>query len=120
MAKFLIGLVTGMILTILLAVVIVFSVARFGTEKRANIPAEATLLLRIEGEIPERHPLEFPIPFFEQQLKGKGDTAFPKAWVFETGTNRWRKFDAWPPKESIRSPCCWEAGRFTARRRWTP
>ena len=25
---------------------------------------------------------------------------FPKAWVFETGTNVWRKFDAWPPKEA--------------------
>ena len=23
---------------------------------------------------------------------------FPRAWVFETGTNQWRKFDAWPPK----------------------
>lgn len=45
-----------------------------------------------------REKIEFP--FFEQQLKGKGDIAFPKAWVFETGTNRWRKFDAWPPKSS--------------------
>jgi len=67
MAKFLIGLITGIILTVLLAVVIVFSLARFGTDKRAVIPAEATLILRINGEIPERHPLEFPIPFFEQQ-----------------------------------------------------
>ena len=23
----------------------------------------------------------------------------PKAWVFETGSNRWRTFDQWPPKE---------------------
>jgi uncharacterized protein len=41
------------------------------------------------------------LPFFEHHLKGKGDSAYPKAWVFETGTNRWRKFDAWPPKESV-------------------
>lgn len=40
------------------------------------------------------------LPFFEYHLKGKGTLAHPKAWVFETGTNVWRKFDAWPPKES--------------------
>ena len=36
-------------------------------------------------------------PFFEHYLKGKG-AAQPKAEVFETGTNVWRSFDAWPPK----------------------
>ncbi|MGA3263015.1 MAG: CocE/NonD family hydrolase [Terracidiphilus sp.] len=35
-------------------------------------------------------------PFFEHYLKGKG-AAQPKAVVFETGTNVWRNFDAWPP-----------------------
>ena len=40
------------------------------------------------------------LPFFEYHLKGKGDMKHPKAWVFETGTNRWRTFDCWPPKES--------------------
>src|SRR5260370_37716711 len=67
MAKFLIGLLTGVILTILFAVVVVFSLARFGTEKRVAVPDNATLVLRLEGEIPERPPVEFPIPFFEQQ-----------------------------------------------------
>jgi hypothetical protein len=45
-----------------------------------------------------RDKIEFP--FFEYHLKGKGEASHPKAWVFETGTNRWRKFDAWPPKEA--------------------
>lgn len=40
------------------------------------------------------------LPFFEQHLKGKGDVKYPKAWLFETGTNRWRKFDSWPAKEA--------------------
>lgn len=35
-------------------------------------------------------------PFFEYYLKGKGKP-LPKAWVFETGTNVWREYDAWPP-----------------------
>ncbi len=38
-------------------------------------------------------------PFFEYYLKGKS-TAIPKAYVFETGTNVWRKYDAWPPADS--------------------
>lgn len=38
-------------------------------------------------------------PFFEQYLKGKGDAKLPKAYVFETGTNVWREYAAWPPKD---------------------
>ncbi|MGO8751281.1 MAG: CocE/NonD family hydrolase [Thermoguttaceae bacterium] len=40
------------------------------------------------------------MPFFEFYLKGKGDLKLPKAWVFQTGTNQWLKFNAWPPKET--------------------
>jgi putative CocE/NonD family hydrolase len=39
-------------------------------------------------------------PFFEYYLKGKG-TGLPKAWVFETGTNVWRQYDAWPPAKAV-------------------
>jgi hypothetical protein len=47
------------------------------------------------------------LPFFVYHLKGKGDGlkttkegTIPKAWLFETGTNQWRRFDTWPPKEA--------------------
>ena len=36
-------------------------------------------------------------PFFEKYLKGKGTEDLPKAYVFETGTNVWRKYSNWPP-----------------------
>ena len=39
-------------------------------------------------------------PFFEQRLKGSTDAKLPKAYVFETGTNVWRRYSAWPPKEA--------------------
>ena len=42
-----------------------------------------------------REQIEFP--FFEFHLKGEGKPSHPEAWVFETGTNVWRKYDAWPP-----------------------
>jgi uncharacterized protein len=39
-------------------------------------------------------------PFFEQYLKGGDDARLPKAFVFETGTNVWRRYSEWPPKEA--------------------
>lgn len=44
-----------------------------------------------------REKIEFP--FFEFHLKGDGKLAHPEAWVFETGTNLWRQYETWPPKE---------------------
>ena len=43
-----------------------------------------------------RQNIEFP--FFMYYLKGKGDGKFPKAWLFQTGVNQWRKFNDWPPR----------------------
>ena len=48
-------------------------------------------------------------PFFEHYLKGKG-AAPPKAVVFETGTNVWRTFDAWPPKAATPKTLYFHAG----------
>jgi len=45
-----------------------------------------------------REHIEFP--FFLYHLKGRGDGKFPKAYVFQTGLNQWRKFDTWPPAEA--------------------
>ncbi|HKE26205.1 MAG TPA: CocE/NonD family hydrolase [Bryobacteraceae bacterium] len=45
-----------------------------------------------------REHIEFP--FFVFYLKGRGDGKFPKAWVFQTGMDQWRKFDQWPPAAS--------------------
>ena len=48
-------------------------------------------------------------PFFEHYLKGKGAEQ-PKAEVFETGTNVWRSFDAWPPKAATAKTLYFHAG----------
>ena len=45
-----------------------------------------------------REYIEFP--FFESHLKGTADPRLPKAYVFETGSNQWREYDAWPPKQA--------------------
>ena len=46
-----------------------------------------------------REQIEFP--FFEYHLKGIQPHEPTKAWIFETGSNQWRKFDRWPPDNSV-------------------
>jgi len=38
--------------------------------------------------------------FFKHHLKAGPDPKLPEAMVFETGANRWRNFDQWPPKDT--------------------
>ena len=40
------------------------------------------------------------LPFFQQYLKDAPDPKLPTALVFETGTNVWRHYDSWPPKNT--------------------
>ena len=42
-----------------------------------------------------REEIEFP--FYDFHLNGNGEADLPKAWVFETGTDQWRRFEGWPP-----------------------
>jgi len=40
-------------------------------------------------------------PFLAHYLHGKGKADLPEATIFETGTNRWRTFDEWPPQKGV-------------------
>lgn len=55
-----------------------------------------------------RQSIEFP--FFMQTLKGQKGEKLPKAWMFETGKNEWRRFDVWPPKKATRRSLYLAAG----------
>ncbi|MFH1573167.1 MAG: CocE/NonD family hydrolase, partial [Acidobacteriota bacterium] len=46
-----------------------------------------------------RENIEFP--FFLLHLKDRKVRDLPEASIFETGTNRWREFDAWPPADTV-------------------
>jgi uncharacterized protein len=49
----------------------------------------------------EYYRKEVEVPFFEHHLKEGKEPTLPKAaLIFETGTNRWRGFDSWPPQEA--------------------
>ena len=38
------------------------------------------------------------LPFFEQHLRGGPEARLAGATVFETGSNVWRRYEAWPPR----------------------
>jgi putative CocE/NonD family hydrolase len=38
------------------------------------------------------------LPFFNCLLKDKCDRQLPEAMMFETGSNQWRTYDSWPPR----------------------
>ena len=40
------------------------------------------------------------LPFFNCLLKDKCDRQLPEAMMFETGSNQWRTYDSWPPKNT--------------------
>ncbi|HXQ80197.1 MAG TPA: CocE/NonD family hydrolase [Opitutaceae bacterium] len=52
--------------------------------------------VQFDAKTSEYFRTKLQFPFFEHYLKGKGDD-LPNATVFETGTNVWRTYDAWPP-----------------------
>lgn len=40
-------------------------------------------------------------PWFDYWLRGQGALNLPEATTFETGSNQWREFDSWPPKQGV-------------------
>lgn len=44
---------------------------------------------------------QIQFPFFMHHLKGAAKPDIAEATVFETGANRWRQFDAWPPANRL-------------------
>ncbi|MBA3441340.1 MAG: CocE/NonD family hydrolase [Pyrinomonadaceae bacterium] len=44
---------------------------------------------------------QIELPFFNYHLKDKGTLKLPEAYVFETGTNQWRTYDAYPPPTAV-------------------
>jgi len=49
-------------------------------------------------------------PFFEHYLKDAPWTPLPKAYTFETGSDVWRQYDAWPPKQAVEKTLYLEPG----------
>jgi putative CocE/NonD family hydrolase len=50
------------------------------------------------------------LPFFRHFLKGDSNFTASKAHVFETGSDRWLRFDQWPPKKATERTLYFHAG----------
>ena len=67
MKKFLLGFVIGILFVALTAVILVAAAVRFGGSRRPQVVANSALVLQLEGDLPEQSPVEFPIPFLQDQ-----------------------------------------------------
>jgi protease IV len=67
MGKFLFGLITGAVLVVLILVIGFFAIASLKSKPPA-VADNSTLILHLDGDVPEKPPLEFPIPFLERRV----------------------------------------------------
>jgi putative CocE/NonD family hydrolase len=40
-------------------------------------------------------------PWFAYHLKNKGTLDLPEALLFQTGSNEWKRYEAWPPRKNV-------------------
>jgi putative CocE/NonD family hydrolase len=50
------------------------------------------------------------LPFLKHFLKGDTNFNQPKAFVFETGSDQWRRYDIWPPRNAHEKSLYFHAG----------
>jgi len=70
MKNFLIGLVAGVLLCGLTALILVFAMVRFAgsfANRPVSVADGSTLVLTLSDDVPERLPAEIPIPFLQNQ-----------------------------------------------------
>jgi len=53
------------------------------------------------GDKTSLHFKDIELQFFNYYLKNKGEMTLPEASIFITGSNEWKAFDSWPPKNAI-------------------
>jgi protease IV len=66
MKKFLLGFVIGIVFVGLLGVIVVFAAIRLGG-RTPTVAANSALVLHLEGDVPEQAPVDFPIPYFQDE-----------------------------------------------------
>ncbi len=66
MKRFALGFVIGLLFAVLVAAILGYAALHFG-ERKVTVADGSTLVLHLEGDLPEQPPVELPIPFLEQQ-----------------------------------------------------
>ena len=66
MKTFLLGLLCGIVVAGMVGVIFVFAMVRLG-ERRPEVSDNSVLTVRLEGDIPEKPPIEIPLAVFESR-----------------------------------------------------
>jgi protease-4 len=70
MKNFLVGLIVGILVSGLTLMILAFAIVKLASsygEKPVTVADGSTLVLKLEGELPEKTPAEIPLPMFEAQ-----------------------------------------------------
>jgi len=72
--------------------------------------------VQFHAKTSEFYRKQIELPFFKHFLKGGAKLDLPEAYVFETGTCQWRRYDSWPPKQArVVKFYLQEGGRFSTQ-----
>ena len=63
-------------------------------------PADHLGNVNFAAKTGEYYREQIELPFLKKFLKEDEKADLPEAQVFETGTNQWRRYDTWPPKNT--------------------
>ncbi|MDF2771824.1 MAG: CocE/NonD family hydrolase [Geminicoccaceae bacterium] len=63
-----------------------------------SMPGDQLGHIKFGSETSRHFQTEVQFPFFQCHLKDKCDKSLAEATVFETGSNVWRTYETWPPK----------------------
>jgi len=55
--------------------------------------------IKFDGNVSLYYRQNIEAPFFAFYLKDKGQPTWREATVFETGSNQWKSYDQWPPRD---------------------
>lgn len=57
----------------------------------------------------ETYRKDIQAKWFAYYLRGKGDGKFAEAITFQTGSNEWKNYNSWPPKEAVKKNLYFQA-----------
>ena len=80
MKNFVIGLFTGCLVVVLTGIILMFVVMRVASsfgDRKPTVADGSTLILKLEGDVPEKAAPEIPLPFFE----GQSPMTVQQLWV---------------------------------------
>src|SRR5579871_6372180 len=76
MKRFALGFIIGLLFAGLAVVILIFAAFRIGGERKVTVADGSTLVLHLEGDLPEQAPVELPLPF----LTGGQPLAMVENW----------------------------------------